>query len=148
HYVLSCHFPLLKPGFCLDSVCQAIRASQVGHAADESAESFRPVRIGEKRAQNRAAEELSSGSDLGSDRKLAKPTCIQAVSAFGAVQASFKGQREMIGEEIFGPGAERDPLIPSVIRDAVFEALVNEDRHDSEFLIRLKEDLLGHEQPF
>ena len=57
------------------------------------------------------------------------------------IEPRLERQRKILGEEDFRSGAERDPLVPVVLRIAVLAPLVDEDRHDGEPVVRLKEHL-------
>src|SRR5713226_7283571 len=54
----------------------------------------------------------------------------------------------MFGEEVFWSGAKRDPLHPVVLRIAILGPLVNEDRHDGELFVWLKQHVLCDEKSF
>src|ERR1700678_1815928 len=51
----------------------------------------------------------------------------------------------MLGEENLRPHAKRNPLIPRVLRIAVFRALKEENWHDGEHVVQLKEEMFCNE---
>ena len=57
------------------------------------------------------------------------------------------GKRDMIGEKDFWSGSDGLPLRPGVLWVSILVLLVDEDRHDPELVIRLKDNLLRHEEP-
>src|SRR5713101_2367490 len=67
--------------------------------------------------------------------------------AFGVVESGLERQRDVFGEKDFWPRAKRDPLVPVVLRIPVFAALVDENWHDGELLVRLKEHLFYGQKP-
>jgi len=52
----------------------------------------------------------------------------------------------MFAEEELGSCAKRNPLVPRVTRIPVPGPLVHQDRHDSELVVRLKENLLSNQK--
>jgi hypothetical protein len=64
----------------------------------------------------------------------------------GVVEAALDSQRHMLCKENFWPNPEGNPLIPTVPGIPVFGALIDEDRHEGEPVIRLNENLFGHEE--
>src|SRR5271156_1970340 len=52
----------------------------------------------------------------------------------------------MFSEKDDRPGAKRCPLIPVVLRNAVFRPLEDKDRHDAEPIVGLKDHLLRNQK--
>src|SRR5262245_47816560 len=48
----------------------------------------------------------------------------------------------MICEEDLRSGAKRNPFVPTIVRISILHPLVNENWHDSEYIIRLKQHML------
>src|SRR5439155_3669129 len=140
--------PLLPPRFCLHSVCYAPRSILKRNSTNKSAQSIRPVCVSHECPEHRTAEELLSRPNLRSDGELAQPSIVSWRDlAVGVIESSFERQREILGEEHFRPCSERDPLLPRMLWVAIFRALVNENRHDGEPVIRLKQYLLREQKP-
>src|SRR6266704_2651360 len=140
--------PLLPPGFRLHSVCKSVGSILERNSTNKSAQSIRPVRVGHVCPEHGAAEEFSSRPNLRSNRELAQPSVISRRNvAVRVIEPSFARQREVLGEEHFRPRSERDPLLPRMLWVAIFRALVNEDRHDGEPVIRLEQYLFGEQKP-
>src|ERR1700721_839826 len=52
----------------------------------------------------------------------------------------------MLREEKFRPRAERRPLVPTVLRIAVFCSLQNENRHNRKLVVRLKQNIFSEQE--
>src|SRR5262249_14257328 len=138
---------LLPPCFRLHTVSQAAGSILKRNSADKSAQPAGPVAIGQKRSQHRPAKELPSSPNLRSDRELAQPSIVRRRNlAVGMIETSFERQREIVGEEHLRPRAERDPLLPRMLRVAIFRTLVNEDWHDRELVVRLEQYLFREQK--
>src|SRR5215469_10348203 len=135
----------LPPRFGLHSVGQATGLVLIWCSAHHATESVRPACKGQEGAQHRSAEKLVPGSDLRRDRDLAQPSVV-LTTAVRVVEPSLDRKREMFGEEVFRSGAKRDPLVPVVVRIAVLGPLVNEDRHNGELFVWLKQQVFCDEK--
>src|SRR5215469_8538491 len=136
----------LPPGFCLHSESEPIGPILEWNAAYKSPQSIGPVRVSEERAQNRTAEELPPRSNLWRDRDFPQPAVVLPSTTAGVINTTFKCQGKMLCKEDLRPGADRHPLIPTVLRVAIPRALKNENWHDGKPVIRLKQHLLREQK--
>src|SRR6266851_1359930 len=112
----------------------------------KTAESFGPTCISQEGVQYGAAEKLSAGSELRGNGELAQPAVVLTATV-RVVESSLKRKREIFGKEDFWPGTKRDPLVPVVLRITVFGSLVDENWHDGEPVVRLKDHLFCDQKP-
>src|SRR5258708_12951906 len=63
------------------------------------------------------------------------------------VETSLEGKGEIFGEEDFRSRTKGDPLIPVVLRITVLGSLVDEDGHDREPVVGLKDHLFCDQKP-
>src|SRR4029077_14592087 len=139
---------LLPPGFRLHAVCKAACSIRERKSANKSAQPTRPIRVRHECPQDRTAEEFSSRSNLWSDREFAQPPVIGWRDlAVGVIESPFERQGEILREKNLWPRAERDPLLPWVLRVHSFCALVDENRHDGKSFVWLNHDLFGDQKP-
>src|SRR5258705_11828553 len=136
----------LPPRFGLYSVCQAVCSVPMGHSTHVTAQPVRPVGIGQECAQYRSAEELGARSDLGCNRDLTKPAVV-LTNTVRVVESSLKCERYVFVEKDLWSRAERHPLVPIVLRIAVFAPLVDKNWHDGELVVWLIKHLLCDEEP-
>ena len=145
---------MLPPGFRLHPIREPARSVLERDPSHETAESVRPVGIGQERPQNWAAEKLPASSDLRRDGKFAEPavnigrTVLRYDVPFRVVEACFEGERKILREKDLRSRAKRRPLVPVMLRISVFAPLVEKDRHDRESVVWLKKQLLYDEQLF
>src|SRR5262249_49860098 len=58
----------------------------------------------------------------------------------------LQGERDVVGKKEFRPGTEGIPLRRTMVRHTVARPLIDEERHDSELLIRLDQKVFLNEQ--
>ena len=63
------------------------------------------------------------------------------------VKSCLNCKRDMIGEEDFRSRSKGLPLRPGVLWVSILVLLVDEDGHDPELVIRLKDNLFCHQEP-
>src|SRR5258705_310986 len=86
----------LPPGFRLDPVGQSVCPGFEGSSTDKAAQAVGPVRVGNERAQCRAAEELLSRLDLWCDCEFPQPAVKLAGVAARVVGTTFHRDREVL----------------------------------------------------
>src|SRR4029434_3549590 len=91
-------------------------------------------------------EELAPSSNLRRDGKFPQPPIVLPCTAVRVIETSLKGDGKILGEEDFWPRAKRDPLIPPMLRIAIFRSLQNKDRHDRELVVGLKQHVLSQHE--
>src|SRR5215472_15844379 len=136
-----CH-SFSPPVFSLYAVSQSTRSILIRCSAHKAAKSVRPVCIGQEGAQHGPAEKLSARSNLRRDRVLAQPAVVLP-RAVGVIESGLERQGDVFGKENFRSGAKRDPLIPVVMRIAVFGPLINKDWHNREPVVWLQQQMFG-----
>src|SRR3981189_1694131 len=134
----------LPPRFGLYSVCQAVRSVPIGRSTHVTAEPVRPVGIGQECAQYRSAEELGARSDLGGYRDLTEPAVV-LTNTVRVVESSLKCERYVFVEKDLRSRAERQPLVPVVLRIAIPAPLVDENWHYGKLGVRLIKPLFCDE---
>src|SRR5262249_19602379 len=136
----------LPPRLGLYSVSEPVGSILERNSTYKSAQSIRPVRVSQKCAKDRAAEELASSSDLWRDREFPEPAIVLASTAARVIKAALERERKALGEENLRPRAERRPLVPAVLRISIPRALKNEDWHDGKLVVRLKQNIFGKQE--
>src|SRR5262249_7868233 len=137
----------LPPCFGLHAVTKPAGSVLERDAAHQTAEAVGPIRVSHEQAQDRLAKELTARSDLRCDCELTQPTVELPVAILGShktvgvINPSFKRQGKIFGEEDFRPRAKRCPIVEAMARLPVPLPLKDEDRHDGESVVRLKEQV-------
>src|SRR5215831_5432791 len=137
---LSFSASLLPPRFRLHSVRQSACVVPIRNATYIALQPLGPVCVCNERSQHRPAEKFAPRSNLRCDRDLAQPPAVEPSRTARVIEASLDSKREISGEEDFGPGAKRNPLVPSVVRNSISGSLKNKDRHYGEPVVRLYEN--------
>src|SRR6266481_8536003 len=122
------------------------------NSAHQTTEPVRPIRISQKHAQHRPAEESAACADLRRDREFAEPAVELSIAvlrrnkAFRVVKPSLKSQEKVLSEKNFGSQAERGPVIKPMARLAVPLPLEDENRHDGESVVGLNQQMFRDQQ--
>src|SRR6266481_5050648 len=138
----------LPPRFRLHPIRELASSVLEWNSAHQTTEPVRPIRISQKHAQHRPAEESAACADLRRDREFAEPAVELSIAvlrrnkAFRVVKPALKRKGKILGEKHFRSQSERSPIVEAVAGLAVPLPLEDENRHDRESVVGLNQQML------